>query len=126
MTLKTKIFWASITTIALLLLAFAFFYASGNLCRNDQVTEEVSSDRQLKVVVFRRDCGATTGYSTQISVLRADPTLPNSSGNVLIVAGEQAVTARWSDRRQVDISALGVAKVFKRETEAGNVKISYE
>ena len=104
----------------------AFFNVSRNLCGNDRVTEELSPDGQLKLVVFRRDCGATTGDSTQISVLRADQPLPNEAGNVLIVAGEPALTARWRDRRQINISRLGVTKVFKREPKVKDVKISYE
>jgi hypothetical protein len=52
----------------LLLLNFIFSGACGN-----QLYQEVlSPDNKYKAVVFQRDCGATTGFSTRVSILRAD------------------------------------------------------
>jgi len=34
-------------------------------CGNDVLTDLPSPDGKYKVVVFQRDCGATTGFSTQ-------------------------------------------------------------
>ncbi len=53
-----------------------------DMCGNDVTKEVISPDGKMKAVVFQRDCGATTGFSTQISVLPDSKTLPNESGNV--------------------------------------------
>ena len=37
-------------------------------CGNDLVKEVPSPNGKMKAVVFQRDCGATTGFSTQISL----------------------------------------------------------
>jgi len=54
-------------------------------CRNEIQEEHVSPDGSIKLVVFSRDCGATTGFNTQVSVLPIDTALPDSPGNTLIM-----------------------------------------
>jgi hypothetical protein len=51
-------------------------------CENEVLRTLYSPTKQLKAVVFQRECGATTGFSTQISILSANSDLPNESGNV--------------------------------------------
>jgi hypothetical protein len=58
------------------------------MCGNYVVAEKISPDGRRKVVVFQRDCGATTGFSTQVSLFatieraavsaRARETLPRA------------------------------------------------
>lgn len=73
-------------------------------CGNTVLQSVVSPDGRIKAVVFSRDCGATTGYSTQLSLVSADSTLPNESGNTHIMKGNEAFTVRWvaNHRLQVD------------------------
>ena len=46
-------------------------------CGNEIHAEQKSPDGKLKVVEFMRNCGATTGYNVQISILPTDHALPN-------------------------------------------------
>lgn len=65
-------------------------------CGNEVLSTIPSPAGGSKAVVFRRSCGATTGYSTQVSVLRmndvllTEPTLWRSteSGNALTIDGD--------------------------------------
>jgi hypothetical protein len=34
-------------------------------------------EMNLNIVVFQRDCGATTGFSTQVSIIEIGEELPN-------------------------------------------------
>src|SRR5436190_14589045 len=43
-------------------------FGSG-MCGNKQIAGSDSPDRRAKVVVFERDCGATTDFSTQVVIL---------------------------------------------------------
>ena len=54
------------------------------LCGNDVIEEVVSPNGKTKALVFQRDCGATTGFSTQISILSYQARLPDKPGNVFI------------------------------------------
>lgn len=58
------------------------------LCGNEVVQIATSPDGRIKAFVFERDCGATTGFSTQISVVGSGKELPNDSGNVFIADGD--------------------------------------
>jgi len=85
---------------------------TGGLCGNEVVQTTVSPDGRVKAFVFERDCGATTGFSTQISVVGSGKGLPNAAGNVFIADGDDgqigpkgALPARvtWVGTRQLQI-----------------------
>jgi hypothetical protein len=73
-----------VIVIAEMWITHAINRAFDNMCGNQILSESSSPDRTYRVVVFRRDCGATTGFSTQVSVLKAMQALPNESGNLFI------------------------------------------
>ena len=66
--------------------AFALLSTIGcdDLCGNKVLTDVASPDVHNHAVVFERDCGATTGFSTQVSILPAGRAI-SDGGNVLIV-----------------------------------------
>ncbi len=60
---------------------------TSDLCGNEIMNETLSPDGHFKALVFQRDCGATTGFTTQISLLPSNVSLPNEAGNIFIVDG---------------------------------------
>src|SRR5438105_4350663 len=78
-----------------------------NLCANTQITEYVSPDRNLKAVVFRRACGATTKETVQVSILPAKKLLPNKGGNVFVADGTPMVVVRWLTAGRLSIRVSG-------------------
>jgi hypothetical protein len=74
MRLFQKILLAAILTLISGVGALGWLVISAleDLCGNDPISETPSPNGQMKVVVFQRDCGATTGFSTQVSVLPID------------------------------------------------------
>ncbi len=46
-------------------------------CANTVIAESLSPDSEWKAVLFERSCGATTGYSTQVSLIRSRSDLEN-------------------------------------------------
>ena len=58
-----------------------------DMCGNYSFSEHPSPDGSLKAVIFQRDCGATTGFSTQISMLSTNEALPNQPGNIFRISG---------------------------------------
>jgi hypothetical protein len=104
-------------------------------CGNQVLAQVASPDALWKAVVFQRDCGATTGFSTQVSILRADDTL-SGSGNVFTAdtnrgaapdgpGGGPEVLVRWTAPTQVEIAHHAKARVFAKETRVGFVHIKY-
>ena len=51
-------------------------------CGDTPVQTVPSPSGSLKAVLFERDCGATTGFSSQVSILSHDENLGNEGGNV--------------------------------------------
>ena len=99
-----------------------------DLCANQIYQEVYSADRTLKAVVFQRDCGATTGFSTQVSVLPAGETLGNDvAGNLYIANGRPAdsrLVLQWTSQRSMLIQGH-VTDAIKQETMIEDVVVSY-
>ena len=109
--------------------------ASG--CGNELLSETRSPDGKLKAIMFQRDCGATTGFSTQISILSVDEKLPNEGGNVFVAdsdhgaapsgrGGGPIVEVHWLNESELLIKHDSRARVFHSEQSLGRVKIRYE
>lgn len=89
MRLGVTVGMGSVVALVAVYLGVVGLYASsgGDLCSNHIHAEYMSPDRTKRTVVFGRNCGATTGFSTHLSVLRAGEALENESGNVYIIDG---------------------------------------
>jgi hypothetical protein len=114
------------------LLADAFASA----CANNVVAEYPSPDRTHKVVVFQRDCGATTDFSTQASLLASAETLPNEGGNLFVADtnhgtapaaswGGPTLAVQWSGSTSVVLEHDPKVRTFKSESHHGEVAVSY-
>lgn len=115
--------------IALRLTAVAFvtlvLAACSDLCGNEVVASVASPSGALRAVVFTRDCGATTGFSTQLSILPAAEALPAESGNALVLDDEVPLTVSWLSDTVVRVVGGGSAKVAWRERTVAGVEIRY-
>src|SRR5438094_9693848 len=93
-------------TFCLLLVSFILMgYSCVSLfdCGNELTSEIKSPDGKFKAVVFRRSCGATTGYSTQVSIIAANQKLPAEAGNVASALHEVKLTIRWLSSNQLQV-----------------------
>jgi len=105
-------------------------------CRNELIAEFPSPTSELKAVSFQRDCGATTGFSTQVSILPIEAALPPEGGNVFVAdtdlgrapagpGGGPAVTLMWAGPRELVVGRHAGARVFKSEPHFGSADIRY-
>jgi hypothetical protein len=101
-------------------------------CDNDILNETISPDRQRRVVIFERSCGATTGFSTHLSVLSVGENLPRAAGNTFIAdsnrgaANPMFVRTRWQSPDRLVITFPERARVYLREVRIGSLNIIYE
>ena len=95
-----------------------------------------SPDGKLQAVVFERDCGATTDFSTQVSLLQRGATLPDNPGSVLVLdrdhgrapsgpGGGPTVVVRWLADDSLAISFDRRARLFQHTDSLGGVRIAY-
>ncbi len=99
------------------------------MCSNEVFRQVDSPDKKHKAVVFQRDCGATTGFSTQITVHKLNEYLENEAGNVLIAKGhpnESGFELAWLNSTTLQIKNTKNAKQYKNEVKIGSVAVQYE
>jgi hypothetical protein len=101
------------------------------------LSEVRSPDGEWKVVVFERDCGATTGFSTQASLLGWNERLPENDGGNLFIAdtnhgaapagpgGGPPLQVTWTSMRSVVLRSPRGVRVFKAETRVLGVPAVY-
>lgn len=73
----------------------------------------------MKAIVFERDCGGTTRFSTQISVISEASDLPNQVGNVFICGGapdESKIALHWDTPDRMIVKYTRGQPVFRAET----------
>jgi len=136
---------AKIALVGLAIAAAAVFvvgsgaleYLFSGMCENHLVAEYVSRDGRAKLVVFQRDCGATTDFSTQASLVTPDGKLPGSGGNLFIAdtdhgtapegpGGGPELRVRWDGPKTLLLQHHAKARVFKAERLLNGVEVGYE
>lgn len=111
-------------------------YTADSMCDNQIISGTELRELNMNVVVFQRDCGATTGYSTQISLLGVGEELPNESGNIFTAdtdhgkapsaeGGGPEVRIEIISGDHVKILHHPNARVFNNQNQWKGVKISY-
>jgi hypothetical protein len=105
-------------------------------CRNTVIVRDDAPDGRHAAVLFQRDCGATTGFSTQISILDVGKD-PADAGNAFRAddghgaAQTAAWGGPWADLRWLSPKHLLIrydakARIFEQKVEISGVRISYE
>ena len=105
-------------------------------CRNSIINQTASPNGAWKAVVFQRDCGATTGFTTQVSILSASESLPETKGNAFTAdtdhgkaasgpGGGPSVQVRWISDVEMEISHDSNARVFTRERVVKSIQVRY-
>jgi len=100
------------------------------LYANRVLKEVPSPNKQYRALLFERDCGATTNFSTQISLLTSSQSL-QGTGNVLIVdfsvSKPSEVQVEWVENRRLRIRYVGrEVRVFRQVHKLGAVAVVYD
>ncbi len=111
----------SLTILAVLVaLALTFYFALPDLCENEQLSDQMKNMRQLPL-----NCGATTPYSVQVSVIPAGGQLPNEPGNVVVFRESLVPGIRWSTPRELEVSYPSYVDVGRVDKMTNDVSVVY-
>ena len=127
-----------------LLIVAAYCSACVDPCGNEVISEQYSPNREFRAVVFQRDCGATTGFSAQVSVLAAKQRFltegswlqSTKPGNVFVAdtghgnapsgpGGGPDIRLVWIGPRQLRITHDKRARVSVRQKKIDIVDVEY-
>ena len=122
---KILICFASITSV---LVITGFILIKNFPVIKQSVYQEVASPNNVyKAVEFSRDGGATTGFNTQISIIKAGKKLPDKPGNIYISDGRAFITFMWISDIELHIKIRGEDfRSIKSETSYKGINIVYE
>jgi hypothetical protein len=102
-----------------LLLVVASLVGCSSDCQNEVLSQATSPSGRLKAVVFSRDCGATTGVSVQVSILRSGARLRNVKGNALITDRAEWRSLKWEREDTVLVGFSNEPRVFAEDSVKG-------
>ena len=111
-----------------ILLFIVFELLMDDFCQNDIHLELFSQDKEHKAVLFTRDCGATTGYSSQLSIIKGHETLDNEGGNVFVMDNHPNVNKlviNWLSDSALHVSSNVESRVYKAEKRFSEITIDY-
>ena len=105
-------------------------------CANEQLSEASAPGGARRAVVYQRSCGATTAFSTQVSVLTAGAALPDSNRNVFVAdadhgrapagpGGGPRVSVRWVSADTLEVRYDPRARVFVQEVRGGGAAVRF-
>jgi hypothetical protein len=102
-------------------------------CGTNHVFTYPSPDGMHKLVVFNWDCGATTDFSFNVSLLSASKALSRDPGNIYSHyhqcpdqrAGQRNFDVEWQDSSHVNVKVEG-AESGMRNTDRDGVTVSIE
>ena len=103
---------------------------SDDICGNEIYKQSQSPDGKFIALAFSRDCGATTGLSTQISIIPVGDNLENEPGNIFITDSPPKIvkpTMSWQpDAKTLQINFIKQGEIFKANNRYGeHIAISY-
>jgi len=110
--------------------------ACGDVCGNYLVSRADAPGGALSAMMFQRDCGAMTGFTTQVSILRPGE-LPTGKGNAFIADDDHGAARtghwggpwaeiRWLGPDRLRIRYASGTRIFLRREEEAGVRITYQ
>ena len=97
----------------------------GTECTNEPITEVVSPDGSRKIILFSRDCGATTSFNVQGSILNRDEPLPDEGGSAFII-DQGSARVSWTGNSTLRVTFEKGVRVFKKEASDRGVSLEYQ
>ena len=136
-----KVAFGAIAALLALAAISVFFGAvalpgAASSCANSPLFELLSPNGEFKAVAFSRDCGATTSFSTQVSLLGPNDVLPKEGGNLFAAdtnhnsapsgpGGGPVVRLAWAGPSVLRVERHPLARVFLSRPSLNGVQVEY-
>jgi hypothetical protein len=119
-----------------ILLALLLAGGCTDMCGNEVIGSAEAPDHAHVAYLFQRDCGATTDFSTQVSILPKGRKL-SGSGNAYTGDADHGAAGRdawggprtemeWLSARHLRIRYAAGSRIFRQEQWVSGVQISYQ
>ncbi|MBT2733501.1 hypothetical protein [Bacillus sp. ISL-7] len=95
----------------------------GDMCGNDIVQKVPSPSGENVAYVFKRSCGATTGFSPQLSILDKDDDFQNESGNTF--RSDKDFSIEWLDEKNLKVIYDKSSETYEMDKKVNGIEIDY-
>lgn len=106
-------------------------------CENTQVFSRQSPDGRHMAILFERSCGATSGFTTQISIVGEGQHQAAGAGNIFSADtdhgraasapwGGPFASVRWVTGRHLIVTYDAAARILTSRTRLGEITIDHE
>jgi hypothetical protein len=120
--------WASAVIVALLGFAWIVLNSIDDMFKCD-VTQHASlpsPDGSKQAVIFDVDCGATTGFNTQVSIAPSNVAFDSKAAPpILVLDGRWSLPIRWIDDRALHIRIPEGERIYRKLTSTDDVTVKY-
>lgn len=115
-----------LVNLSLLIVLILGLIGCVNMSSNDIVKSIDSPNGEYRAIAFIRDCGATTDFSPQVTLLKKGHKFRNVPGNIFIGNHSKFIDISWKDDSTLIITYDCDKKdIFKQEKNKYGVHIIY-
>lgn len=116
----------ALAAIVVILVGSLFIYLAQDLCASDIQSLIISPNGKFTAVVFQRDCGATTAFSIQVTIVPAGKKFPaDGYPTFLVISGIQPPDLKWVTNSEIEVYLPEGVRIYKNDTKAGDISITY-
>jgi hypothetical protein len=109
--------------LGLVLLRASGFVDSG--CKISELSRAFSPDKRHIAVYYARDCGASDGGSSHMTLLTFPDTIPKSRGNVAVEQMHCGMRAVWVSNRDLRVEISPCSRPVMHDSRVDGVRISF-
>ena len=120
-------------TRAILLMITTLIVSGCSMCSEDKLAEVSSPGNNYVATVFRRSCGATSGFLYHVNLRRSTGSLePDTKGSIesgqVFLTREGKISVNWKDDMTLSVTCDGCPKDKKppMQNTWNDVSISYD
>ncbi|MGF7177766.1 hypothetical protein [Azospirillum doebereinerae] len=96
-------------------------------CDATVLSSSTAPDGRTSVIVFERECGATTPFNTQASLVPVGKAFSlQKNPPFLILSGKHTLGITWATPSAVEIGIPNEVKSFKKDQSVGDFTIVYK
>ncbi|MET3924493.1 hypothetical protein [Devosia sp. 2618] len=115
------------TAVPALLIGGGLWYLGSLIppCVTEQHSRLTSLDDKFDLVVFSRDCGATTGANTQAALVPARDELPDDATSFFSVGVAADLDPRWDGFGNIELQAPAEGTVYRKDDSVAGINVIY-
>jgi hypothetical protein len=116
--------------VLLLSLCLSSCFASGGelltgTCNDQIYSQSHAPNQEFSATVLYRDCGATTSFSTIVTLKKRTEENNFEQDKIFVIAGKNDISLKWRRNNSLKIR-YNLDEIFLKATQAKGISIEYE